>query len=778
MLAGPLLCRAGPVTRARIAAPRPPGRRSLDQVHQIVQHGPMHRPIILFAACTQLACAPPSTPAAPAGSKCDRAGLESAETAVSQGRLRTAIKLIEAAPVCPEDRARAVVLRVDVLLRLGRYDDARRQMQAERASLDAAHTRVFTGRLEMVAGWASAAPASIEEALSDLARGHQAAALEGFNRALVQDGDDVRALTGAGQALRALDREREASERFDHALDVAERTAHSQAEPVVVMPVDTRTDGTRAYVWPNPNEQKVFFANLHPWQPLQVIEHGRIAAQGSLAVSRAAGGAWSLISPRTLRGPELGKFDNVAVRPDGSYVLGCSEHGRTLFDGQGKRIADSNHPCASASPRWLGDTLVELGEAPLRIVVTSVPKLDQLVETPSGRAAEFDGQQVLLVAGSGAAEPVRVVDLRAGTVAAVVQGRQLSIDGFALSPDGKRLLWQDALEVFSQQLPGGAPASLGKAKVRGDAPMGYLPDGRACIQSQEQAAGAVVRTRGSAYPVVKPPKDWTERCVVHADRTATAVLVPARSKLLPRSTDASFVYHEGVSADRKLAAFVEVAEGKKPQVFVVIVSTDPANPRVVQRVALAQPKEPPLRLAFSRDGSKVMAGATSFEVSTGAASPAFKGDDAVFESMVVAFREEKSPDGPPGVKLTSEVLPPTLVSPGPSITLMGLLDPGGKHADAAPIALASPITVERDRAGVVRWSDRGKALAAIVPVGDPPRYVVFSPDRKVELIGEGAAPEQLRCRVGAYLLPFDLCREETLVRGRLLEVVTGTQQER
>jgi hypothetical protein len=29
-------------------------------------------------------------------------------------------------------------------------------------------------------------------------------------------------------------------------------------------------------------------------------------------------------------------------------------------------------------------------------MVTSVPKLEQLVDTPSGRAAELDGRQVLL----------------------------------------------------------------------------------------------------------------------------------------------------------------------------------------------------------------------------------------------------------------------------------------------------------------------------------------------------------------------------------------------
>lgn len=714
--------------------------------------------VIAAAACGGAAPSTSQGAATPAASSCDSEAVDKVEREVAHGRIRAALRAVEQARVCPADKSRALILRLDLMFRLGRNDAARKLMEAERASIDPAHARVFQRRLELAAS-SSAQPAPIDEALNDLAQSHAAAALEGFNQALGQDGDDVRALIGAGQALAVLDRQRESRERLDHALDLVERLAGQPAQPVLLRNRGTDWSGTKVDLLPEGKEERVLYGKLRAWQPVQVLPSGSIASDGSIAVARQ-GDVWSILSSRSLRSHELGSFERVFLRQDAKYVLACAAGKKVLFDRLGNRLSEVAKPCGSGPVRFVGELVVET--SPKHVEVSAVPSLRTVVDVPSDPSVLFQAQQLLLVPGVAPSDTARLVDLREGKLVATVHGKELSGDRFAPSPDGKLILWLDRLELHAIEPASSADKTLGSMKQYQDGPLGYLADGRGCIAS-------------TVFPAGKPPKGWSERCVVHVDHAATAVLVPAKAKLLARAADDTAVMNEAVSTDRKLAAFVEATDAKTRTLSALVLSTDADHPSVVQRIALAGPAAAAQRLRFSRDGAKLLVGEQVYDVSTGAKAAAGAPIDAVAEQLPGAWPEAGTPDGPAADKELPDprVVAPVEVKPGPSITREMLFDPGGKGTSSTPVVLHDSITVERDRFGVVRWSSRGTTLASIVSFDQGRRYVAFRPDRKVEIVGGGAPPENLYCRVGRFLLPLETCREELLVRGEVDRLLSG-----
>ena len=731
---------------------------------------------IASAACGSPAQSAPAS-VGPEASHCQPDALDAVDGEVGRGRIRAALRAVEAARICPKDRTRALILRIDLMFRLGRTEAARKLLDADGAGIDAAHTRVFRRRLERVAS-ASAQPASIDEALKDLEASHAAAALEGFNGALGQNDDDVPALIGAGLALRALDRQRESRERLDHALDVAERVAGEPATPVLLRISGTDWNGSRVEMLPESKEQRVFFGKLRTWQPVRLIGEGYVASDGAFAVARDAGGPWTLVSPRSLHGLDLGAFDSVALRPDGKYVLTCAAGKKVLFEKGGNRVSEVARPCLSSQPRFEGEVVVERSDDGKQVQISSLPSLRALVDAPSDPPVHFSAQQMALVPGVAPSDTARLVDLRAGKIAATVHGKALTAAHFALRSDAKRLLWQDGLEVRSMDLESAAETSLGSARTSNDRPMGYLTDGRACLVAGESSnLPPASWGRGSIFPSGKPPRGWVERCIVHADRSATAALVPAKSRLLARAEDATTVLNEAASADGKLAAFLDTKGEKGESFSAVVVNTDLDHPGVVQRIALAGPSPGAVRLGFSADATKLAVGEQIYEIATGVKGSPIPPADVVAEHPPVNWRDPGKPDGPATDRepLDRRVVGSTVVKPGPSVTREDLFEPGSKAARSTPVVIHDSITVERDRFGVVRWSRDGKPLASIVAFDQGRRYVAFLPDRKVEILGQGAAPENLYCRVGRFVLPLEVCRDERIVRGDVERILSGAK---
>lgn len=665
------------------------------------------------------------------------------------------------------------------MVRLGRMDQARSLLEAERASLGG-EGEALAQRLAAPASSPAAEPVQIDEPIAALAKGDAAGALPAFERAIEAAPDDVRALVGAGQALRALGRASEAQERLDRALDGLERRKGALAEPVVLRAGSTSWNGTSTLVLPSGKEEPFFWSKAIGWQPVRALSKGTVSRSGTIATFRQ-GQVTFLVDARRQADAELGTFDWVMPSDEGKYLLGCTDERAFVFDSSGRKLAERKQPCGELRPRVVGELLFDARQ---RVVVSRLPSLDVVLDAEAHAPKIFEAQRMALVVGKGKAPAGRLLDLRTGRVAATVKGRKLNSSDFALSPDGKRMLYLEGRELRAVDVEAGREDFVGKLEPAMGTPVGqsgwedfgvqgYLPDGRMCVRLFDGAAAQVVESHALPFPRRALPKGSAERCFVHEDGSATAVIVPASSRFVPRSESMGTALNEAVSRDRTLAAFVEASGDKsKPRYSVVVLGTGAEQLRVV-RVLSGDDIGSSAYLRFSLDGKTLLVSGDGHDLSSGAKGPPLA-DHLTWREWTPRAFEDTQPDGPVVAAAPASEAPATSqVEPAKDVAWESLLDPTSKGGGGKTVAVAYPLTVTRDRRGVVRWTTGDRLVVSLVGVDGGKRHLAFLPDRRVELLEGGEPPAELYCRVGDVVTPFDVCRESAWATGEVHRLLTS-----
>lgn len=676
---------------------------------------------LLLALLTGCAGAP-APPAPVARSTCDEAAARAVAPLLAEGRLRRASARVDA--LCPAGEGAS--LRLDLALRLGRFDAARALLDADARALPESIVRAARARID------AAARAPIESAdltLADaaLARADGAEAARGFGAAIALDPLDVRALVGA-QRAHALAGDAAAARAFgDRAFEALRARVGDLPRPVAI-----RSTGGSTRVLPTGVRVDVRWPEATGFGRI-----GRPSAFGR-AVYLEAGHAW-LADLRHTHARDLGPAISL-TSGDGDEALVCSPSARRFVDSAGGVVEG---PACPPPSFWLLGRVLERGDG----VVETVGGVVLAKGRPLERAW-FPRQRRLVVARD--AGGVAVVDVRAATVLRAVPGAR-DARGAGLSDDGARVFVTEGGKLWAVEVASGAQAPRGPAP-RGLEAVGELPDGRLCARVSQ---GRRLATNAGRLPLFEEPFEhrilgarhaaragWEETCVLADDGRARRVLRPARE---PPRSGARILHWPGehmtpvlngvegyaVSEDARWAAWV--SRGRAGWEAVVLATGD--EPRVALRVALSSPEE---RLSF--DGERVVIG----------------GD----------------PHPLPGAAPAPPAAPPAPAPAGPrllsgSADLAALFEPP-LEGTTPRLHLGAPVLVLTD--GREIHVHRGGA-EILVGARGPASGALFFAGGKVEIVG--GASDGLACRAGDVLVPFDVCRDDAEEPGLAARVLVG-----
>lgn len=606
------------------------------------------------ALCSCVA-APPPTPVRQAGASNASCASELHETRKlrDEGRLDRALRRVERAwPSCtPIEQRSGRALRLELLLALGRTDDARTlaALVAKDRYATEEERRAASALPAPVSAADRARPlAPLGQADVALAVGDADRALGLYEAAWREQPWHAQALVGAGLAARMLSKERLAREHFDRALAAFEsltgkpahavRLINELGEPPIAQARAENVFGNAVVLYRRAGRDWVPVRKLSAPPTFQVLHHG--ALRGFVE-----GGALRVLGPDGLERVALPGYTDFEVAADGRRIVAWSESKKSVVDlDSGKSFGEmpvgGPGSFVGSGEKWLIHTDGE------HTVILDLPELVERLRIP-GRQVEVSSTLSRAVGLRWERERGAIVDVWDLEKKERIGSHPLKVDPkveyrSALDATGKRYVWVGR-EVGSVDLVSGKAAILGPAPQELEGWIWPAEDGERVCLGLHSIGFRILP--GKPRPGYRAACYWPDASVEEGRLFIAELPVLTRGRestgeqprYAPGFGDAGY---EVMSPRADVIARVEHSRAKMR--YIVALYRLPSGKLVRELESTKSTEAPPPTLEFSPDGLQLVVrdwsgGAIGWDVQTG-------------DSSAVPKQESRLESAPPEAK--------------------------------------------------------------------------------------------------------------------------------